>query len=76
MEDHHFFSKAENTAALKKDAVETKAETPGEKDTEDVEDDFGEDEAQGDVVLPEELETFDEGKLHVVNVVEGVDDDD
>jgi hypothetical protein len=76
LEEHHFFSKSENTAAPTKDAAETKAETSGEKDIEDVEDDFGEDEAQGDVVLLEELETFDEGKLHVVNVIGGVDEEE
>ncbi|KAE9368715.1 hypothetical protein N431DRAFT_547638 [Stipitochalara longipes BDJ] len=71
IEDHHFFSKIQDTAGPKKEGVEGKAETSSEEDAEEIED-----EAHGEVVNPDELATFDEGNLHVVENTEVVHDED
>jgi hypothetical protein len=76
IEDHHFFSKTDGAAGLRKEGAEVVIEAADEKDAEDAEDDFGEDEAPGEVVKPDELANFDEANLHVVESAGVVDDDE
>jgi hypothetical protein len=73
-QSHHFFSGSESTAAVKKETGDAKAETSDRSDIiEDVEEDFC-DEAQGDIVNPEEMEDFDESDLHTADNVIDIGD--
>jgi hypothetical protein len=64
LKSHYFFSKVDSTAAVQKEVNENKMDSSGvRKNVEDVEEDYCDEEAQGEIIRPEDLEDFDESKL-------------